>query len=292
MSTERIVVGVDFSSGSERAVEHALSVARRRGAELVLAHVGVIAEEPQDLPPSMKDTADTWRSLLGARLAEDRAALGELRARLTGQGVEVSQLFLDGFADTALAGAARELGASLIVVGTHGRTGFKRLLLGSVAEKTVRGADTSVLVARGEAPKGGYHRIVVGTDFSDQATKALAQAYQCAAPEADVRVVHGWNMPYASADLPGDFLAQLRDAAELSVSQYREEILRDPPPAGVRVRVEAMYGSPAAVLDDMSGAADLVVVGSHGRRGVRRFLLGSVAEATVRHARCTVLIAR
>ncbi len=292
MRTKPIVVGTDLSSGSERAVEHALGVARRTGADLILVHAGVVVDQPTDLPASMQATATAWRAVLAQRLAQDRAELGDLRQRVSGQGVEVSQLVVDGFADTGLAEAARELDARLVVVGTHGRTGFKRLLLGSVAEQTVRGAPCSVLVARGDAPAGGYRRVVVGTDFSAQAMVAVEQAYAYAAPDAELRVVHASSMPYAIAEVSGELLAQVREGTEATAAALQEELRARPHPPGVSIRVEVVFGTPAAVLDDLSGCADLVVVGSHGRRGVRRFLLGSTAEATVRHARCSVLVAR
>ncbi len=72
----------------------------------------------------------------------------------------------------------------------------------------------------------------------------------------------------------------------------RARILGMPRPPSVAVRFDLRDGMPLAILEAESGSADLVVVGTHGRRGVRRFFLGSVAKATIRHARCTVLIAR
>jgi nucleotide-binding universal stress UspA family protein len=288
----KILVGVDFSPGSQRAVDHALTVARHVGAELVLAYVGVVAEPPVGLAPSMKATAETWRGLLGSQLERERAQLGELRERLEGQGVDVSHVVLDGFADTALAEAARTIEAGLVVVGTHGRTGLQRFLLGSVAEHTVRAAHTSVLVARGDAPAGGYRKIVVGTDFSEQAERAIDQALVYAAPGAEIRVVHAWALPLTSADLPGSFAAQLRESSDAAARELETRLRAREVPEGTTISVEAVVGAPAVVLDARSEGADLVVVGSRGRRGLKRFLLGSVAEVTVRHARCTVLVAR
>jgi nucleotide-binding universal stress UspA family protein len=293
MTPSRIAVGVDFSPGSVLATEHALAVARRIGADLALIHVGLIPiEPPASLPESMRSTAERWLGLIGERLADDRQRLAELRERLSGQGVEISHVVVDGYADTAIAATAHELGAALIVVGSHGHTGVRRFLLGSVAEKTVRLAERSVLVARGEPPRGGYRRVVVGTDFSAHARRAVEQAIAIAAPDAEIRIVHAWQMPPLAVELPLTAVTDLRAAAEAAAAQYRGEILRLERPADQQLRVEVLDGPPATVLDELSDAADLVVVGSHGRRGVRRWLLGSVAEVTVRHARCSVLVAR
>jgi nucleotide-binding universal stress UspA family protein len=293
MPSPRIAVGVDFSPSSLLAAQHALAVARRRGAALTLIHVGLTpVERPISLPDSMRTTAEAWLGLISEHLAEDRRRLAELRERLSGQGVEVSHVVADGYADTMVAETARQLGAELIVVGTHGHTGFRRALLGSVAEKTIRVADTSVLVVRGDAPAGGYRRVVVGTDFSTQAQVALERAFAVAAPDAEIRVVHAWHMPPVYGEVPIGLIADLRTDAEAAADQYRDEILKMPRPLGQQLKVEVIDGPAAAVLDELSATADLVVVGSHGRRGLRRMLLGSVAEVTVRHARCSVLVAR
>jgi nucleotide-binding universal stress UspA family protein len=286
MHHTRILVGVDFSPSSLRAVEHAMAIARPRGAPVVLAHVAAIP------PPRDVSGDDAFAALLRERLAADRAALADLRDRFAGQGIELSQILHDGFADAALADIAREVGAALIVVGTHGRTGVRRWMLGSVAEKTVRLADASVLVARGEARPGGYRRIVVGTDYSDLAWRAVARALELAAPDAEIRVVHAWQAPYVEYDLTGEILAKLRESAEAEAQVHRVRVRELPRPPGISMRLELADGVPFEALDELSTESDLVVVGSHGRRGVRRFILGSVAEATVRHARCSVLVAR
>ncbi|MBZ0238306.1 MAG: universal stress protein, partial [Deltaproteobacteria bacterium] len=192
----------------------------------------------------------------------------------------------------ALADVARELGVELIAVGTHGRAGMRRLLLGSVAEKTVRLASSSVLVARGDAPSRGYRHVVVGTDLSPLADRALEQAVQLIAPGGHVQVVYAWQAPYLEYDLSGRVTLELRAGAEAELGAQRERLLALPRPPDVTMSVELRDGAPVLVLEELSRDAQLVVVGSHGRRGVRRFLLGSVAEATVRHARCSVLVVR
>jgi nucleotide-binding universal stress UspA family protein len=286
MSITKIAVGVDFSVESRCAVDHALLLGRQEGARLVLVHVANIPL-PQSVSPD-----DPYAALYRERLADARRALNELRERLSGQGVEVSQLVADGKADPVLADAAGELGAELIVVGTHGRTGVRRILLGSVAEKTVRLASTSVLVARGEAPVDGYHRVVVGTDFSPTSWLALRSAFELTAAGGHVDVVHAWQAQYVELDLTGRSAEWLLDAAVLELEANRDRVMAMPRREGVTVELHLAGGAPFAVLDERSEGAQLVVVGSHGRRGIRRFVLGSVAEATVRHARCSVLVVR
>ena len=286
MALTKIAVGVDFSPESDRAVEHAMMIARAAGAALLLVHVARVP------PPTSAAPQVGWLALQRERLAADRARLAELREQLEGQGVEVSQLIADGEPDPALADVARELGVELIAVGTHGRAGMRRLLLGSVAEKTVRLASSSVLVARGDAPSRGYRHVVVGTDLSPLADRALEQAVQLIAPGGHVQVVYAWQAPYLEYDLSGRVTLELRAGAEAELGARRERLLALPRPPDVTMSVELRDGAPVLVLEELSRDAQLVVVGSHGRRGVRRFLLGSVAEATVRHARCSVLVVR
>ena len=290
---EQIVVGVDFSPQCEDVVAHAMAVARVVGARVALVHVGVVPEEPP-VPPSMAITARAYRSVLLQRLGEDRRRLEELRERWARQGVDVSQAVIEDMADSGVAAAGRGMSADLIVVGSHGRTGLRRALLGSVAERTVRVADCSVLVARGGAAAGGYRRIVIGTDLSEASDRAVERALAVAAPDAQLVVAHCWD-PLATAlddtPAPDAMAARLRAriaAAGLDTSRpHRGD-------RGITARVELIDAQPAVglvTLADVEGA-DLLVVGSHGRRGARRLLLGSVAEASVRHAHCSVLVAR
>jgi nucleotide-binding universal stress UspA family protein len=286
MSLSRIVVGIDFSPESGHALAHAIQLGRREDARLTLVHVATV-------PPPLSELADdAWAALWRERLAADRARLGAMREQLSGQGPEISHVVVDGDPDTALAAAGDELGADLIVVGTHGRTGVRRLLLGSVAERTVRLATSSVLVARGEPPAGGYRRVVVGTDYSPRATRGIELAFAMVAPGGEVRVVHAWQPSLVEMDIGGELVNRLYEAAERRAANERERLLALPRPEQVSVRLELVGGVAFTALDDITADADLLVIGSHGRRGLRRWLLGSVAEATVRHAHGSVLVAR
>jgi nucleotide-binding universal stress UspA family protein len=154
-----------------------------------------------------------------------------------------------------------------------------------------------VLIARGDAPNGGYRRVVLGCDFSTQARVALRQAIDAAAPGARLDIVHCWNMSFAihpydgMPPLPPEYYQETVDALRAEGEAW-VAIARERGDLDVRLEVlerPAIHGICDYARD---AAADLIVVGSHGRRGVRRFILGSVAEATARHAPCSTLIAR
>jgi nucleotide-binding universal stress UspA family protein len=300
MRQKTIAVGVDFSSTSDLAVRQATAVARHIGGRLLLIHVGLVPDNLDGVPSAMEATARTYREILQRRLDDDRSKLEALRQTLLSTGIEVAHAVVDGFPDTGLADAAQELGADVLVVGSHGRTGIRRWLLGSVSEKTVRVAGTSVLVVRGDetATAEGFRRILVGTDFSDHGDDAIRGALELAAPGADVHVVHCWQAPGPELGIDGGDLSVFHATLATDMAAFHQEqgalILARHAAAPVNLRFEAIEGPPAPILDELAATdkADLIAIGSHGRRGVRLLLLGSVAEATVRHAPCSVLVAR
>jgi nucleotide-binding universal stress UspA family protein len=290
MEISRIVVGIDFSPESEVAAKYGVKIARHTGAEVVLVHAGMVPD--QSLPLPRNEAAREWQRIVDERLAADRRKLEELRERLASQSPEVSHMMIDGFADTALCEAGKQLGADLLIVGTHGRTGLKRFLLGSVAERVVRLYERNVMVARPGAQEGsaGFQRILVPTDFSVHAEDALRLALVLAAPGATVDVLHAWDTPPELAlEWTGPILDELAEQAQASgeklLQKYRREELT--------ITYHAMRARAIAGIADRlhQHEHDLVVMGSHGRRGLRRFLLGSVAEKTIRHAPCSVIVA-
>lgn len=294
----KILVGCDLSVEAEVAVAHAVDRARHEGAEVVLVLADVVPEAPVGLARGSRLAMTAYQELLARRLAADRRGLAELRQRWIGHGAEISELVVDGFPDERLPALAAETGADLIVVGTHGRTGFKRFMIGSVAERTARLAPCSVMIARGAAPAGGYRRIVLGTDFSAGSKLALRQAEAAAAPGARIDIVHCWTMAWgidpidamataSVAKIYGDVFDGLRAEGDAWVADARAR-------ADLTVELRILERPAVTGVAELAAdvGADLIVVGSHGRRGLRRFVLGSVAEATARHAQCSTLIAR
>lgn len=292
----KILVGVDFSPESDAAIAHAMSVARTSGGEVVLLHACTVPEPPALLGDYAPPALGEYRARVEADVAADRGRLEELRVRLSGQGVTVSQMVADGFPDTTITQVAHELGADLTVVGTHGRTGIKWLFLGSVAQRVVRLADSDVLVARGVAQAGGYHKICVATDFSASAELALEAALDVAHLGATVDVVHFWHLaprlgfyePIRLASLEewrGSLDSEMKAAGGRLISAHRRP--------GLSLGFQAVFEPVLPGLQTMveQGGYDLVALGSHGRRGFRRFVLGSVAEEIARRAPCSVLVA-
>jgi nucleotide-binding universal stress UspA family protein len=192
---------------------------------------------------------------------------------------------------------AERLGADLVVLGTHGHRGVGRILLGSVAERTVRTAPCNVLVARAGGPEASSRakpgRILVATDFSEHSARAVRAATSLAQRfGARLHLVHAFGLPVVTASpydvvLTGGILDEARAQARRSL----EEAAQEPRAAGVEVEVHLAHTpAPEAITEQAQElAADLIVMGTHGHTGLKHALLGSVAERTLRTAPCSVL---
>jgi nucleotide-binding universal stress UspA family protein len=286
MTIQQIIVGTDFSPESEAAAQHALHIARSTGASITLVHACPIVE-----PPS-RSLASEWMTMLQKQQVHSQERLVDMCARMSGQGPQVSYELVEDAPDAALTDRAAALGADLVVVGTHGFSGMTHLLLGSVAEKVIRHSPTSAMVARpGESASAGYRKILVAMDFSDSAEHALDMATALAAEGARIHVWHWWHSPYGGPVPEPEALRQeiegsTRAAGEALVERFRS------PRCGISFHTAEAPTRLGIQHELASGAYDLVVTGSHGRRGITRWLLGSVAESTARHAPCSVLVAR
>jgi universal stress protein A len=143
MQLRRILVGVDFSDSSRLALDYAIELALQLGAAVELLHVYQIPSFafPESIVPAPPDT-------LEAMVAASQGHLDEWAERARARGLVATRELLPGSPHVELVGRAREGGFDLIVVGTHGRTGLRHALLGSVAERVVRRASVPVLTVR------------------------------------------------------------------------------------------------------------------------------------------------
>ncbi len=133
---QTILVATDFSQGSDQALERAIQFAKQTGARVAIAH----AIEPAIEFPMAGTYTD-----IGGYYASVDLALAARAAKVAQAGVLCTTKILEGSVASEIAAWAREIGASMIVQGTHGRTGLAHALLGSVAEKVVRQAACPVL---------------------------------------------------------------------------------------------------------------------------------------------------
>jgi nucleotide-binding universal stress UspA family protein len=282
----KIVVATDFSAGADRALDVALAIAAHGKADVHLVHA---LEVPRAVfsPYALAIPDDL---IAGARDAA-RKKLDAAAARVRARGLAVATTLGSVPASASVSAVAKEMGADLVVVGSRGHTGLKRLALGSVAELTVKESPVSVLTVRGEGHAEAPKVIVAGVDFSEPSERAVSLAADWArAFGAQLHLVHGLEltMPFLApyeVTIPDALIDQTYNDARKRLADIAEK-LRD-----VDVHTSVLSGTPHAALDLTAERvkADLIVTGSRGLRGLKHVLLGSVAERTLRHAPCSVL---
>lgn len=289
MLPRKILAATDFSESAERAVATAARLAQRFSAELHLLHaieIPVALFEPYGL-----GIPTDW---IGEARKRARSKLEEARTKLAGELPEVGLHLEEVPVASAIAERAAALGVDWVVVGSHGRTGITHLLLGSAAERTCREAPCDVLVVKGESgPLEGRAAIVVGVDFSEPSQQAASRAAELArATGVGLRLVHALDlgMPLVTAydvSVPQSVIDEARAAASQRLETLAAELGE-----GVEVSVEIARAPASDALVEAAAAvaAELIVTGSRGLGGLKRVLLGSVAERTLRAAPCSVLM--
>lgn len=296
-----IMVPLDGSPLAERALPLGLDLTERaRGRlRLVLVH--------QSPPPPVDKAAARLavKVELAVRRAE-RAYLRATQARLarTAPKGRVRGVTLTGPVGDALAGYVSELGIDLVVMATHGRGGFERAWLGSVADRLVRTLEIPVLLVRArsepavEAGPGGP--VLVPLDGSPRAEEALGPAVALARLwDAEVQLIQVVR-PVMLATDPGLPVPSTYDEAATGIGKniaqdYLDDIAEEVRALGVRASANAVLGWGAAdTLLELAvpGRVGVLALATHGRGGLRRVALGSVADKLVRAASVPVLVCR
>jgi nucleotide-binding universal stress UspA family protein len=281
-----IVVGIDGSSSALDAARWAAREAARRNAPVYLVSAFGWSGHRHLGDPGLghyRETLlqDTWKTVSAAADA----------ARHVAEGVEISELTLDGYPVPLLLTESRTAG--LLVIGDRGLGGFTSLLIGSVAIRLASQAECPVVVVRGEH-SSDIGPVVVGIDGSPLSEAALEFAFGAAdARGVPLIAVHVWN-DYAVA------VAVLEpvewDAVEAEEHQLLAERLagwsEKYPDVEVRRVVERDSPAHALIGHASASSAQLVVVGSHGRGSAAGLVLGSVSHALLHHSPCPVAVVR
>lgn len=286
-----IVFATDFSEGADRIAVSVAQLATKLDAKVSLVHVVGLVLSPGAMVPGYDP------GLVKQLVSDADAALDRLR-REELVGVESRAFSLVGGSPAAsIVDFLAEHAADLCVVGTHGRTGMSRALIGSVAERVVRHAPCDVLALRldPDQPTLSLRRMVCATDFSEHAERALMVAGGLARLSgSELRLLHVVKPERPFFDLDG---AVVVDPAEITrrawdeLSDLRSAKLADNPNVLTDTLID---DSPAVSIAAYAERhrAGLIVVGTEGRTGLRRAWIGSVAERVVRHASCAVLVVR
>jgi nucleotide-binding universal stress UspA family protein len=299
-----VLAPVDGSTRALHAVPWAAKLAGPDGTVILLRVV-----------PPQPDYAESLFSLVGAeervREIQDawtrtaKADMDEAEALLSGSGVTVEQVVAEGEPDEEIVAAAARRGVQMIAMASHGRGAVGRAIFGSAADRVARTAPVPVLILRPPdedvVPSVAVSRIVVPLDGSEIAARALPVASELAehlaAPVHVIRAVDAaLSLPMASGvfgagpvvdanvtdQIWEEAEAEARSTVTAAVSQLQSE--------GVDASGGIVIGSPFFAISEAIEPGDLLTLTSHGRGGVRRWLLGSVAEKLVREAKAPVML--
>jgi nucleotide-binding universal stress UspA family protein len=279
-----IRVGVDFSAHSTLALEHAVAAARRLGAPIELIHANEAFRDQlagERRPEELVAFADELE-------ADAHNRLELLRSRCEEAGVEVTARIIRAAAVDAL---CADEPCRLVAVGATGRSGLDRFLIGSTTTKVIRACRAPILVTR--PGRTAYQRVLVATDFAEPAARALETALALSEPGARVDLLHAWRLPtiftgYLPAKEHEELIGRLAEEV-LATAETQARALMDRS-GDHRLELITAQGDAASEIVDRSAGYDLVAVGSRGRSTLRRLFAGSVAERTVAHAACSVLV--
>ncbi|WP_088287533.1 universal stress protein [Ideonella sp. A 288] len=281
----RIFLATDLSARCDRALARAALLARSWHCELTVAHVVHAVEVARH--DQLASGVPSWHRPESWAQTLERA----LRADLAAEGVEATSKVVIGTTADAVLLDASDGGTGLVVLGISKDARRDRLQLGSTADALVRHSRVPVLNVRRRA-RGAYQHVVVATDFSDPAMHALRLAAHWFA-DARLTLFHACTPPGSATSSGPVAIASWQTAMrEHCASHLAAAAL----PAAVAAAVHQMLesGSPEALLSDYVASADvdLVVLGSQGRSGVARALLGSTAESLLHALDCDTLVVR
>jgi nucleotide-binding universal stress UspA family protein len=311
MIFKKLLVPLDFGDCMAPALSFAQRIAAP-GAQLALLHV--IDEQVLEPFDGLLDITEYRRGI------EER--LSQLEEQLKGAGFDVKRVVVEGSPREELFRYAEGWKPQVLVVGSHGRTGLRRLLLGSVAEKILRSSEFPVCIvkkprddeAAGEAQGSAsgsasseagaaaapLRHVCFGTDFEKSCTRARAQFVEILGKTgAQGQVLHVFDASYHYSFTLVPDLVDSSSAVQESVQASRDEArtrldrevasLRK---SGLHVEGQLLEGPAWEEITEFSDSkpCDLLILGSHHYQGIDRMLLGSVAEKTVRLSSKPVLV--
>ena len=298
MNIGHILLATDGSVRAEVAEAYACKLAESWGATLTVVSV-------LEFAPGLDPESPVCRLYLAELMMQATEGLARLKARAAERGIAVHTRIETGIPSEQVLAAAAAEDADLIIVGTAGKTGLAHVLLGSTAERIIRTSPCPVLAVRMDRSGAGHvtggmshsaslDRIVVPVDFSDCSLDALEYAVAVAQrAQASVMLLH--VMEPISYGL--DFTVSLP-----AVREHQQNVLTERL-AGFVVALEAANvkseslvrgGLPRDSILEAARAwsADLIVMGTHGRRGLSHALYGSVVESVLRKSHCPILTVR
>lgn len=298
LNLQRILVPIDFSENATLANEQARLIAERFGAELHVVHVTqhpTVTQFFQSGAPESEERkhnvyASEWMGLPiekppSQKPGDEKQGVSHQSIRKLREAPAVAEGILTYVTENNI---------DLVIMGTHGRTGLRRWVMGSTAEEVVRRASCPVLTIRnGEVrlPAKEPRRILVPVDFSEPTRSLIGHAREMAAVnEAEVDLLYVIEEPSALRLFKVDgFRALLPEVARRARDRLKS-VAEETTGPDVPLRYNILTGEPGREIVQFAEAqsASGIMMGTHGRSGLRRLAVGSVAERVMRTAPCPV----
>lgn len=265
----KILLSTDTSEFSEGAIREAINLAKKCSGKLHVISVVETNPEFEALAPQVVEKAEN----------ETRIHLESVKARASKDGVDCETIVHQGEEPYQfIVDEAEKKQVDTIVVGRRGRKGFMRLMMGSVTAKVIGHAPCNVLVVP-RAGKVECSRILIATDGSKYSNAAAEEAVKIAKTCGSSLVAVSAIFPDVDAACAEDSIRTVKDLADKN---------------GVSVETNAIPGRHYEVITETAKNknADLIVLGSYGKTGLKRLLMGSVTERVIGHAECAVLVVK
>lgn len=290
---KRLLLATDFSDWARRAEDYASGLAVSWRAELTVLTV-------LEFPPGMDPEYAVNKQYLTERMYEASSRLAEFKGWSHQRGITATTKIATGIPSEEVVATALADAADLVIVGTRGNSGLAHVLLGSTAERVIRTAPCPVLAVHTTKPGGpateniALERILVPTDFSDCSLEAVNYAGVVAGQsKASIELLHIMEPAYYGLDFTiehPDDREQKRKRATERLAALSSELAKH----GIAVKTSIMGSAPAdAILEGAQrSSSQLIVMGTHGRRGLSHAFAGSVTEAVLRRGVVPVLAVR
>lgn len=293
MQMDRILCATDFSDYGNEAVRYGMVLAKKLNAKLYVCHIidtafvdvyGEALFDPDEQQKRMTEYAVT-----------------KIKELMAGHTLEWEALIVAGPPADEISRLAEEHQAGLVIAAGHGRSGFKRLVLGSVAERLMRLLHRPLLILRGVDPisaqpaPGIFRRILVGYDFSPDSDLAITYAVGFAQIfQAELHIVHVMTTAIHKYSLLESSFDSREDFDRDMKKRYREKIQKtvaQTAPDDFTAHMEILVGPPDQELNRYAreNRFDLIVLGTRGTGIIETLFIGSTTDRVVRKAECPVL---
>jgi len=288
VNTERLLLAAESSEFSEGAIREAIGLAKRCGSKLTV--LSVIESNPEfgSMAPAILEKLE--KAVV--------AHLDSVKARAKKEGVACEVVTYEGEDSYKyIVEEAVKQKSTMIVMGRRGKKGFRRLVMGSTTSWTIGHAPCSVMVVP-RAAQVDFKSIVVATDGSKYSKAAASEAIGTAKRNNAKLTVLAVVPADIAMPTDIDFAAIQREKIadqDLQAAEKNAKAVKDAAQkSGVEAQAFVMSGKPAEAIIEIAKdkSADLIVVGSHGRTGLDRLLMGSVAERVIVMSSCAVLVVK